>query len=202
MILTDKCKGKGKSSPLKCRWRHRRGSTVYLCLTSALDGVVNITPRPLYPQEIYAWPIVQENECGKWHSRRASKRPSRSVLLYRLLCPDTWYWQGKTELLKENCPTASLSATNPTWTGLGSNPGLCGEGPVTNGLSHGTGVLVRRYRRFGSISFFLMSVLILSVLPSRPFSRGLCSPNLVYKITINMALSVVKYHAVKAYSGL
>jgi hypothetical protein len=33
---------------------------------------------------------------------------------------------------------ATLSATNPTWTDMGSNPGLRGERPSTNRLSHGT----------------------------------------------------------------
>jgi hypothetical protein len=36
------------------------------------------------------------------------------------------------------CPSATLSTTNPTWTDLGSNPGLRGERPATNLLSHGT----------------------------------------------------------------
>jgi hypothetical protein len=31
-----------------------------------------------------------------------------------------------------------LSTTNPTLTDLGSNPGLCGERPATDRLSHGT----------------------------------------------------------------
>jgi hypothetical protein len=31
-----------------------------------------------------------------------------------------------------------LSTTNPTWTDPGSNPGLRGERPATNRLSHGT----------------------------------------------------------------
>jgi hypothetical protein len=35
------------------------------------------------------------------------------------------------------CPSATLSTTNPTLT-LGSNPGLRGERPATNCLSHGT----------------------------------------------------------------
>ena len=41
----------------------------------------------------------------------------------------TW---GKT------CPSATFSTTNPTWTEPGSNPGLRGERPATNRLSHGT----------------------------------------------------------------
>jgi hypothetical protein len=31
-----------------------------------------------------------------------------------------------------------LSTTHLTWSGLRSNPGLCGEMPVTNSLGHGT----------------------------------------------------------------
>jgi hypothetical protein len=34
--------------------------------------------------------------------------------------------------------SATLSTTNPTWTGPGSNPGLRGERLATNRLSHGT----------------------------------------------------------------
>jgi hypothetical protein len=39
---------------------------------------------------------------------------------------------------RKTCPSAILSTTNPTWTDLGSNPGLRGERPATNHLSHGT----------------------------------------------------------------
>jgi hypothetical protein len=35
------------------------------------------------------------------------------------------------------CPSATLSTRNPTWTDPGSNPGLGGERPATNRLSHG-----------------------------------------------------------------
>jgi hypothetical protein len=38
------------------------------------------------------------------------------------------------------CPSATLSTTNPTWTHPGSNPGLRGERPATNSLSHGTAI--------------------------------------------------------------
>jgi hypothetical protein len=33
---------------------------------------------------------------------------------------------------RKNCPSATLSTTNPTWIDLGANPGLCGERPATN----------------------------------------------------------------------
>jgi hypothetical protein len=38
----------------------------------------------------------------------------------------------------KTCPSATLSTTNPTWTDRGSNPGLRGERPASNRLSHGT----------------------------------------------------------------
>jgi len=46
-------------------------------------------------------------------------------------------WENRTTG-RETCPTATLSATNLTWTGVGSNVGLCGETPDTNRLSQGT----------------------------------------------------------------
>jgi hypothetical protein len=45
---------------------------------------------------------------------------------------------GETEVLGEKLPSATLSTTNPTWIDPGSNPGLRGERPATNRLSHGT----------------------------------------------------------------
>jgi hypothetical protein len=45
---------------------------------------------------------------------------------------------GETEVLGENLPSATLYTTNPTWIDPGSNPGLRGERPATNRLSHGT----------------------------------------------------------------
>ena len=36
----------------------------------------------------------------------------------------------------KTCPDVSLSATNPTWTGLHLNPSLHGARPATNRLSH------------------------------------------------------------------
>jgi hypothetical protein len=48
---------------------------------------------------------------------------------------------GETEVLGENLPSATLSSTNPTWIDPGANPGLRGERPATNRLSHGTASL-------------------------------------------------------------
>jgi hypothetical protein len=38
---------------------------------------------------------------------------------------------------RKTCPSATLSTTNPTWIDPGANPGLRGERPATNHLSHG-----------------------------------------------------------------
>ena len=48
------------------------------------------------------------------------------------------YWQAKVEIPGEKPVTHTFSTTNLTWTDLGSNPGLSGEGAVTNLLRHGT----------------------------------------------------------------
>jgi hypothetical protein len=39
---------------------------------------------------------------------------------------------------RKTCPSATLSTTNPTFIEPGANPGLRGERPATNDLSHGT----------------------------------------------------------------
>jgi hypothetical protein len=39
---------------------------------------------------------------------------------------------------RKTCPNAALSTTNPTWIDPGANPGLRGERPATDDLSHGT----------------------------------------------------------------
>jgi hypothetical protein len=49
-----------------------------------------------------------------------------------------YIFAGETEVLGENLPSATLSTTNPTWIDPGANPGLRGERPPTNRLSHGT----------------------------------------------------------------
>jgi hypothetical protein len=56
-----------------------------------------------------------------------------------------WIWSnGGMILTGENwrtrrgtCPSATFP-TNPTWTALGANPGLCGENPATNRVCCGT----------------------------------------------------------------
>jgi hypothetical protein len=42
---------------------------------------------------------------------------------------------------RKTCPRATLSIANHTWTDLGLNPGVRGEGLSTNRLSRGTSEL-------------------------------------------------------------
>jgi hypothetical protein len=43
---------------------------------------------------------------------------------------------------RKTCPSAILSTTKPTWIDPGANPGLRGERPTINDLSHGTALLI------------------------------------------------------------
>jgi hypothetical protein len=56
-----------------------------------------------------------------------------------------WELAGETEVIGENLPSATLSATYPTWPDLGSNPGRRGGKPATNRLSYGTVYLYPDY---------------------------------------------------------
>jgi hypothetical protein len=48
------------------------------------------------------------------------------------------YLQGKPKYSEKTCPSATFSTTNPRWIDPGANPGLRGERPATNRLSHDT----------------------------------------------------------------
>ena len=54
------------------------------------------------------------------------------------------YWQVTDLLRTETCLNVTLSTTNPTCSGLGSNLLLCDEGPATDRLSLGTAVQFHR----------------------------------------------------------
>jgi hypothetical protein len=50
---------------------------------------------------------------------------------------------------RKTCPSATLSTTNPIWVEPGANPGLRGERPASNDLSHGTaqiGLYLDKYK--------------------------------------------------------
>jgi hypothetical protein len=53
---------------------------------------------------------------------------------------NSWWnenWQRISKYFKKTCPSATLSTTNPTWPGLGWNPGCHGGKLVTKSLSYG-----------------------------------------------------------------
>ena len=43
---------------------------------------------------------------------------------------------GKLQYLVKSCAIATLSTTNPTCTGVGLNPDICGEMPAINYMNH------------------------------------------------------------------
>jgi hypothetical protein len=51
------------------------------------------------------------------------------------------------------CPSATLSTTNPTWTGPGLNPGLRGGRPATNRLRRGTAKTTTYVQFLSSLHF-------------------------------------------------
>jgi hypothetical protein len=65
---------------------------------------------------------------------------------------------GEIEVLGENLPSATLSTTNPTWI----DPGLHGERPTTNRLSHGTASLSTTFFKYDS-------ALVYSLYSFKPF---------------------------------
>jgi hypothetical protein len=46
--------------------------------------------------------------------------------------------KAENQTLRQTCPSATLSTTNPTWTDVVANPEARGEKPTTNRLSYGT----------------------------------------------------------------
>jgi hypothetical protein len=63
-----------------------------------------------------------------------------------------YIFAGETEVLGENLPSATLSTTNPTWIDPGANPGLRGDMPSTNRLSHGTATIITMVLKSFTIS--------------------------------------------------
>jgi hypothetical protein len=53
---------------------------------------------------------------------------------------------------RNTCPSATLSTKNPTWIDPGANPGLRGERPATNDLSHGTAPYIMGSFTFSSVN--------------------------------------------------
>jgi hypothetical protein len=49
---------------------------------------------------------------------------------------------GETDEFGEETVPVTLSTTNPTWTVPGANPGLSGERPATNRLTHGMAIFL------------------------------------------------------------
>jgi hypothetical protein len=73
---------------------------------------------------------------------QSNRTPHGAVIDEYEAMVELYIFAGETEVLGENLPSATLSTTNPTWVDPGANPGLRGERPATNRLSHGTATVV------------------------------------------------------------
>jgi hypothetical protein len=79
----------------------------------------------------------------RWGETVSGLRPPMGLLLIPQMAYEhgalmELYWQGKTESQRKSCPSTTFSTTNLIWTELDAKPGLCGDKPTTNRLSHGT----------------------------------------------------------------
>jgi hypothetical protein len=86
------------------------------------EGGVRLNPLGM---SVTIWPIVTSPDEGWWWMWSSWSND----------------WQQKPKYSDKTCPSATFSATNPTWSDLGSNLGShCGK-PATNHLSCGTALI-------------------------------------------------------------
>jgi hypothetical protein len=128
-----------------CKGRVNRGLnySVYLGVVVVVSWG-GVRPSPLGTLA-NIWPIVPAPDDRWWW--RWSSRWNEN-------------WQGKPKYWEKTCPSATLSTTNLTWPGLGSNPSCRGGKPATNRLSYGTALYleVRHLRNYRTLlPFFTLS---------------------------------------------
>jgi hypothetical protein len=108
-------------------------------------------------------------------TRGSFVHPQGDIWVWRAMVE--WYWQGVTqELWRQTCPNATFSATYPTWTDPGVNPGPCSETQVTNRLIHGTA--------FASVTTYVVNILKSTFLLTLNSCKILIKHNHVFKFTI------------------
>jgi hypothetical protein len=107
-----------------------------------------------YKVRIYIFFLRGEGPRSRYYGRTTALRlfvqpcdeDEDKQFLYQFLQLMEHQWneidRGKPTTRRKTCPSATLSTTNLTWTDPGSNPGLHGESPATNRLSHGTAHVV------------------------------------------------------------
>jgi hypothetical protein len=85
----------------------------------------------------YRWCETMSLNCSHQQACCSSPRWYLSIESHggMILTGENWRTQ------RETCPSATLSTTNPIWSDLGVNPGLCIEMPASNCLSHGMALI-------------------------------------------------------------
>jgi hypothetical protein len=109
------------------RGAHRRCWTAVYCIFSSTvafppphpEGGVGLVPKHgrLLTLVYYAFPRLYEFGQRRWNDILTGENRRTRI---------------------KTCPSVTLSTTNPTWIDPEANPGLRGERPATNDLSHGT----------------------------------------------------------------
>jgi hypothetical protein len=96
-------------------------------------GGVRLSP---FGKSATKWPIVPapDDRWWMWSSRWNEK------------------WEGKPKYSEKNCPSSTLSTTNPTWPVLGSKPGRSDRKPATNSLSYG--MALSDFSYWGPVSLY------------------------------------------------
>jgi hypothetical protein len=135
--------GYGKMSRGWWGWRLERLSTLFIVNSLRSSPAHMIQPKVLVttsffvvkgPQQMLRTHRSLKSYCATLWWRFFFFLPFFQVMEHRWNEID----RVKPKYSGGTCRSATLSTTNPTWTDLGSNPGLRGERPATNRLSHGT----------------------------------------------------------------
>jgi hypothetical protein len=131
------------------KFRSTIRSGIYICIYRPISGITLIS-RAMW--RVTSFPRIGSESFFRWRWGGSSAQAWMPTYVSILRIPQMiwvgratveWYWQGKTEELgEEPVPSTTLSTTNPIWIDPGANPGLRGERPVTNDLSHGTAICV------------------------------------------------------------
>ena len=128
-------------------WRFITAFTSARHLTlSRASSIQSILPHPISWRSVLilsshlllglpSVPLVLMNwQCYEWLQSQWTRLRDTGN---RLMSVEPWCNNIDGRTRRKTCPSVTLSTTNPTWTGLGSNPVLHRKRPSINHMSHG-----------------------------------------------------------------
>jgi hypothetical protein len=104
--------------------------------SACLKWVVEVSTYAFF----YLWSDTTSQNCCHWRTYCSSPGWYMS---WRTTVE--WYWRENRRTRKKTCTSDTLPTINPTLIEPGANPGLRGERPATNHLSHVTALLPKPY---------------------------------------------------------